>query len=165
MATSGVDAKLKIWDLRTFKSLNEYRTATTGAATLAFSQKKLLAASYRDVVEVYKDLVETDSPTTEELPRYLLHQCSNGSSVTSVSFCPYEDVLGVGHDRGFTSLLIPGAGEANFDALEANPYQTKKQRKHAEVKQLLDKVSFNLTSIHSINFFFELDSTRDDYIG
>ena len=140
MATSGVDAKLKIWDLRTFKSLNEYRTPTTGAATLAFSQKKLLAASYRDVVEIYKDLVETDA-LAEELPRYLLHQCPNGSSVKSVAFCPFEDVLGVGHDRGFTSLLIPGAGEANFDALEANPYQTKKQRKQAEVKQLLDKVS------------------------
>ena len=52
MATSGVDAKLKIWDLRTYKCLNEYRTSSSGASSLAFSQKKLLAASYRDVVEV-----------------------------------------------------------------------------------------------------------------
>ena len=52
MATSGVDAKLKLWDLRTYKCLNEYRTASNGAGSLAFSQKKLLAASYRDVVEV-----------------------------------------------------------------------------------------------------------------
>jgi U3 small nucleolar RNA-associated protein 7 len=52
MATSGVDAKIKIWDLRTYKCLNEYRTSSNGASTLSFSQKKLLAASYRDVVEV-----------------------------------------------------------------------------------------------------------------
>lgn len=139
MATSGVDAKLKIWDLRTYKTLHEYRTASNGAATLAFSQKKLLAASYRDVVEIYKDIYEEDTSSTE-LPRYLVHRCPNGSSISSVRFCPYEDILGVGHDRGFTSLLVPGAGEPNFDTLEANPYQTKKQRKHAEVKQLLDKI-------------------------
>ena len=33
------------------------------------------------------------------------------TTVHGLNFCPYEDVLGVGHGDGFTSLIIPGKRE------------------------------------------------------
>jgi U3 small nucleolar RNA-associated protein 7 len=48
------------------------------------------------------------------------------SVVSAVKFLPYEDVLAIGHATGYSSIVVPGAGEANFDAFEANPFEGKK---------------------------------------
>ncbi|XP_072015484.1 WD repeat-containing protein 46-like [Amphiura filiformis] len=132
MATSGMDRQLKIFDVRTFKPLQAYRVPY-GAGDLCFSQRGLLAAACGNVVEVYKDCCRT----TQKKP-YMRHRMN--TTITNIEFSPYEDVLGVAHAKGYASLLIPGAGEANFDALEANPYQNKTQRREFEVKALLEKI-------------------------
>ncbi|OWF37440.1 WD repeat-containing protein 46-like isoform X2 [Mizuhopecten yessoensis] len=147
IATSGIDRKLKIWDIRNYKMLQSYQIGI-GASSLAFSQRDMLAVSKGNIVEVYKDCCRQ----TVTSP-YMSHRLPG--SVLNVQFCPYEDVLGVGHERGFESLLIPGAGEPNFDALEANPFQSKKQRRQAEVKMLLDKIPADM--IHLNDRIGEID--------
>ena len=45
-----------------------------------------------------------------------------GKRVATAVFRPYEDVVAVGHDKGICSMVVPGSGEPNYDAFEANPY-------------------------------------------
>lgn len=50
----------------------------------------------------------------------------NYKPITDLKFIPYEDFLGIGMDGGFSNIVVPGAGEANLDSFEANPFITKK---------------------------------------
>ncbi|KAM3725156.1 WD repeat-containing protein [Dirofilaria immitis] len=132
MATAGLDQKLRIWDVRNYKQLYAY-TLPFGLAEVSFSQRYAVACSVGNQVQILNDahLGTTTAP-------YMSHQCTG--IVSSLQFCPYEDVLGVGHQHGFSSLLVPGSGEPNFNALLTNPYESKTQRREREVKQLLDKI-------------------------
>ena len=97
LATSATDRTVKIWDLRTYNCLHSYRLGA-GAAHLQFSQRGLLGVAFGNRVEVYKN------PTVESLHHpYMKHQVFK--TVSSLNFCPYEDVLGVGHGAGFSSML------------------------------------------------------------
>ncbi|ESO02736.1 hypothetical protein HELRODRAFT_81152, partial [Helobdella robusta] len=140
MATSGLDRQLRIWDLRMYKEVHG-SYLKFGANRLDFSQRGLLAVGLNDIVQVYTDPVSSP-PTTPYLSHTLRRPGLHG-----MQFCPFEDVLGVGHLEGFTSLLVPGSGEPNYDALEANPYQTKQQRRQKEVKMLLEKVQPDMITL------------------
>jgi U3 small nucleolar RNA-associated protein 7 len=78
------------------------------------------------------------------------------AQVGRVRFVPYEDVLGIGHDLGYSSIVVPGSGEAHFDAFEANPFATSRQRQEAEVHGLLEKlqpesISLQVASVGKID--------------
>lgn len=77
---------------------------------------------------------------------YLTHTFPS-TAVQSLAFCPYDDILGVGHAAGFTSLVVPGAGEANFDSLEADPFEGKRRRREREVNALLDKIPMDMITL------------------
>ncbi|XP_040298555.1 WD repeat-containing protein 46 isoform X2 [Bufo bufo] len=139
MASSGTDRKLTIFDLRTYRPLTSC-LLPLGAGSLCHSQRGLLAAGVGNVVQVYKD-------THLTAPRSPYMCFSVKAPIHGLQFCPYEDVLGIGHGGGFTSMIVPGAGEANFDGLECNPYETKKQRQEWEVKALLEKIQPELITL------------------
>ncbi|KAG1313843.1 hypothetical protein G6F62_000634 [Rhizopus arrhizus] len=133
MATAGTDGQLKIWDIRKYGVLQEYFTPRA-ANCLDISDTGLLSVGINTTVQVWKDAFKTKQTTP-----YMTH-LEEGSPIIDSKFVPFEDVLGIGHQKGIASLVIPGSGQANFDSLEANPYQTKKQRQEAEVHSLLDKL-------------------------
>ncbi|KAF3529369.1 hypothetical protein DY000_02043527 [Brassica cretica] len=133
MATSGKERKVKIWDLRKFEEVQTIHGFH--AKTLSFSQKGLLAAGTGSFVQVLGD-----SSGGGGYSRYMSHSMVKGYQVEKVMFRPYEDVLGIGHSMGWSSVLIPGSGEPNFDSWVANPFETSKQRREKEVHLLLDKL-------------------------
>lgn len=140
LATSGLDKHVKIWDIRALSGPVCDYILQSPAKELAMSQRGLLALGLGNQVEIYRkpNLVAVKAP-------YLRHRCRD--IIDNMQFCPFEDVLGVAHGKGFSSLLAPGSGEPNFDALEANPFQTKSQRKENEVHALLDKVPAELIKL------------------
>lgn len=133
MAVAGADKSLKIWDVRQFKEVYSYYTPTP-ASSISIADTGVLSVSWGPHVTVWKDAFRTkqDSP-------YMNHMIP-GSRINTIRHVPFEDILGVGHTSGVSSLIIPGSGEANFDSMEVNPFETAKQRQETEVRSLLNKL-------------------------
>ncbi|GJQ08561.1 hypothetical protein GpartN1_g352.t1 [Galdieria partita] len=136
MITTGSDKKVKIWDLRTFRLKKQWSLPCV-ASEMTVSQHGLLALAMNSHVWIWKDYL---GETEETVPKPYMKELIGGNEIHSLDFCPFEDVLGVGHVTGFSSLVVPGAGEPNFDTFESHPYETKRQRKEKEVRLLLEKL-------------------------
>jgi len=140
MVTSGLDGQVKVWDVRTYKEVHSYFTVRP-ASTVDISDMGMLALGYGSHVQVWKDALKEKAKDP-----YMVKQLP-GMGVQTVRFCPFEDVLGVSHSDGYSSMLVPGSGEPNFDTFEANPFENKKQRREATVHRLLDKLQPDMITL------------------
>ena len=152
---------MKVWDVRTYQIVHEYWNPMP-ATKISISQKGLLSVGWSNQIQVIffflKKLrfqIWKDWYGEKQKKPYLKQDTYEGKLLTDMQFVPYEDFLGIGlYDGikimiikklspsiGFSSILVPGSGEPNFDSFEVNVFQNKKQRAEDDVSKLLDKVS------------------------
>jgi U3 small nucleolar RNA-associated protein 7 len=158
LITAGADSTVRAWDARTFRAHAAWALPATPTA-LAVSQRGLVAAGFGATVHVWSGAedgrgrrsgraaaaADAGAGTGANGARpalrspYMVQQYP-GRPVAGLDFCPFEDVLAVCHAEGLASMIVPGAGEAVFDTHAPNPYETRKSRREAEVRGLLDKL-------------------------
>ncbi|PLB40216.1 WDR46/Utp7 family protein [Aspergillus candidus] len=159
MVSTGQDMKMNVWDIRMFREVHSYSCYQPGAS-VSISDRNLTAVGWGTQVSVWRGLFDAALADQGKVQSPYLNWGGDGHRMESVRWCPFEDVLGVTHDKGFASILVPGAGEPNFDALEANPYENTKQRQEAEVRGLLHKLQPDMISLDP-HFVGKLDTIRD----
>lgn len=147
MVSTGQDLKMGVWDLRMFREVNNYFIRQPGSS-VGISDRGLVAVGWGTQTSVWKGLFDKSKKDQEKVQSPYMGWGGEGKRVERVRWCPFEDVLGISHDKGFSSIIIPGGGEPNFDALELNPYENTKQRQEAEVKALLNKLKPEMISLN-----------------
>lgn len=69
------------------------------------------------------------------------------SSISDLKFMNFEDVLGCGYSKGFTSFIVPGSGERKLDQFEfVNPAVSKKHKDNLVIKSLINKLNYKMIS-------------------
>ncbi|EON64580.1 hypothetical protein W97_03813 [Coniosporium apollinis CBS 100218] len=155
MVSAGADSRMAVWDLRMYKAVHNYFLRRPGSS-VAISDRGSAAVGWGTQVSVWRGLFDKAAADQEKAQAPYMAWGGEGRAIERVRWCPLEDVLGVSHDQGFSSLLVPGAGEPNYDALEVNPYETVKQRQEAEVRTLLHKLQPEMISLDP-NFIGNID--------
>lgn len=108
--------KLKVWDTRMLKMVVE-QPLHRRANTIGLSDSGLLGINYGFKVEFIKDAhIEK-----QNIP-YLRHNTSSKYNVNNLEFVPFEDLVGLGHSKGFSSIIVPGSGIPIYDTYESNPF-------------------------------------------
>lgn len=160
MVSTGADLKMSVWDIRMFKEVNNYFLRQPGSS-VSISDRNLTAVGWGTQTTIWKDLFKKNIDDQVKVQSPYLAWGGEGQRIERVKWCPFEDILGVSHDKGFSSAIVPGAGEANYDALEINPYENTKQRQEAEVKSLLNKLQPEMISLDP-DFVGNLDRASNE---
>ncbi len=147
MVSTGQDLRMAVWDLRMFKEVNNYFLRQPGSS-VAISDRGLTAVAWGTQVSIWQGLFDKASLEQDKVQSPYMAWGGEGRRIERVQWTPLEDNLGISSDRGFSSIIVPGAGEPNFDALEVNPYESAKQRQEAEVKSLLNKLQPEMISLN-----------------
>lgn len=145
MVTGGADSQVKIWDLRMYKETHAYYTKGGVPSSIDISQRGVLGIGHG----IHTTFWSPESLKMKVKDPYMGHSIAGKGTVESLRFRPFEDVCGIGHGKGFSSIVVPGSGEPNLDSMEynLNPYQDSKQRREGEVRALLDKLSPDMISL------------------
>ena len=100
LAAGSVDRVVSLWDLRMMKEMRRIRTSTT-PAHLSFSQRNKLAVGLGSVCDVFTEsLVDSGGADDVDVQQpFMTHRL--GANISGLQFCPYEDVLGVSHGKGY----------------------------------------------------------------
>ncbi|KAI1329318.1 WD40-repeat-containing domain protein [Xylariaceae sp. FL0255] len=146
MVSTGQDCKMAVWDLRQFRVVNEYFTRQP-ASSVAISDRGVTAVGWGTQATMWQGLFDKHAAEPKKVQSPYLTWGGEGRRVERVRWCPLEDVLGLGHDEGFSSIIVPGAGEPNMDVLEINPFETVKERQDNEVRSLLNKLSPDMIAL------------------
>ncbi len=158
MVTGSMDCKMRVWDLRKISMLHEFFTPGASApASLDISQRGLLGVVCGGVVQIWKGWDKADKPKAP----YMKHMIAGRNQGAEIQFAPYEDFAGVGHSGGFSSLVVPGSGESNIDSFEANPYESKKQKRESTVRGLLEKLPADMITL-DVNKIGMIDDASEE---
>lgn len=161
MVSTSQDRRMSVWDIRMFKEIHTHHLRVPGQ-TLSISDRNLVSVGYGTQLSIYKPDIFTRAADALTTQPYMTWG-GDGLSIGRVRFCPFEDVLGISHDKGFSSIIVPGSGEPNPDSLEQglNPYETSKQRRETEVHALLEKLQPQMIALDP-NFVGNLDLASEE---
>ncbi|KAJ4461283.1 putative U3 small nucleolar RNA-associated protein 7 [Paratrimastix pyriformis] len=156
LATAGLDGLLSIWDVRTYRKLHSYHTPSP-VSHLDISQRGMLAVSFTETVQVWRDALATKASAPymnhRMAPRPVTPVGTAGANiiplhVSGLRFQPFDDALGIAHAGGFSSIVVPGSGEPNYDTFEADPFESSRAKRNTEVRQLLDKIPAEMITLN-----------------